>query len=276
MATEQQLLDALEQSIANTDRGNSDLLLVMKEGNLNDVTLRDNTVVPSLSKRVKENTDVFKGEFEASVNLQTQAQLDLFNTNATTALNGFDTTSTTSLQNLQTAIDSINNEGNAASATKLQNPRLINNVPFDGTQDINTPTATTTTAGIVQLVNDLTTGGTGNALTAEMGKWLLGQFDTGAGAEFLYFKLPNKNSLTQPIIVILGTMAGEIVAGNSNTVYFPFEFPNGVPRVFVCNGDGIASRNNVISVGQDIRRNAFGWIGNSSGASRANYIAIGV
>lgn len=170
----------------------------------------------------------------------------------------------------------ITSPTNAATASKLLNPVKINGTDFDGTADIDIPSATTAATGVVKLVNDLTTGGTGDALTAEMGKWLLGQFDTGAGSEFLYFKLPNKNSPAQPIIVMLGTMAGEIVAGNSNTVYFPFEFPNGFPRVFVCNGDGIASRNNVISVSQDIRRNAFGWIGNSSGATRANYIAIGV
>lgn len=181
-------------------------------------------------------------------------------------------------KDLKTAVGTYNAASAtiAAAATKLETERKIHGVDFDGTADIDIPAATTTATGVVKLVNDLTTGGTGDALTAEMGKWLFTQFDTGAGEEYLYFKIPNKNNTSQPIIVIIGTMASEIVASNVNMVYFPFAFPNGYPRVFICNGDGVAARNSVISVSQTIQMNGFGWISNINGPTRVNYIAIGV
>lgn len=43
---------------------------------------------------------------------------------------------------------------------------------FDGSTDIDLPNGTTSVAGILKLVNDLTTGGTDKALTAEQGKIL--------------------------------------------------------------------------------------------------------
>lgn len=62
--------------------------------------------------------------------------------------------------------------GNAVSASKLLIARKIGGVSFDGSADIDLPSGTTDAAGILKLVNDLTTGGTDKALTAEQGKIL--------------------------------------------------------------------------------------------------------
>ena len=62
--------------------------------------------------------------------------------------------------------------GNAATATKLQTPRNINGVAFDGSADIALPLASTSVSGTVQLNNTLTSTDTGQALTAAQGKAL--------------------------------------------------------------------------------------------------------
>lgn len=63
-------------------------------------------------------------------------------------------------------------EGNAASADKLQTPRTINGVSFDGSADITLPLASTSVSGTVQLDNTLTSTATEHALTAAQGKVL--------------------------------------------------------------------------------------------------------
>lgn len=63
-------------------------------------------------------------------------------------------------------------EGIAASADKLQTPRNINGVSFDGSADITLPLASTSVSGTVQLNNTLTSTDTDHALTAAQGKVL--------------------------------------------------------------------------------------------------------
>lgn len=63
-------------------------------------------------------------------------------------------------------------EGKAASADKLQTPRTINGVKFDGSENITLPLASTTVSGTVQLNNTLTSTNTDQALTAAQGKVL--------------------------------------------------------------------------------------------------------
>ena len=62
--------------------------------------------------------------------------------------------------------------GNAATATKLQTARTINDVSFDGSADITLPLASTSVSGTVQLNNTLTSTATDRALTAAQGKAL--------------------------------------------------------------------------------------------------------
>ena len=62
--------------------------------------------------------------------------------------------------------------GNAGTATKLQTPRTINGVEFDGSVGITLPLASTSNSGTVQLNNTLTSTSTEQALTAAQGKVL--------------------------------------------------------------------------------------------------------
>lgn len=66
----------------------------------------------------------------------------------------------------------LDKTANAVSATKLQTARTISGVAFDGTANINLPTASTSTSGTVQLNNTLTSTSTTQALTAAQGKAL--------------------------------------------------------------------------------------------------------
>ena len=63
-------------------------------------------------------------------------------------------------------------EGTAASAARLQTPRTINGVSFDGSANITLPLASTSVSGTVQLNNTLTSTDTNQALTAAQGKVL--------------------------------------------------------------------------------------------------------
>lgn len=82
--------------------------------------------------------------------------------------------------------------------------------------------ASTTQVGIVQLINDLVTGGVDKALTAEQGKLLLGMFTGGP----THFKVPNPSEPLKPWIVQMGTVTVPgAPAGQSVT--FPVAFPNG-------------------------------------------------
>lgn len=91
--------------------------------------------------------------------------------------------------------------------------------------------ASTTQAGIVQLVNDLTTGGTDKALTAEQGKLLLGMF-ANSKAENGYQKLPGG---------LIFQWASVITANGSLTRWtFPIAFPTGALSFFGTAGGGVA------------------------------------
>ena len=62
--------------------------------------------------------------------------------------------------------------GNAATSTKLATARTINGVSFDGSANITLPLASTSVSGTVQLNNTLTSTATTQALTAAQGKVL--------------------------------------------------------------------------------------------------------
>lgn len=66
----------------------------------------------------------------------------------------------------------LDKTANAVSATKLQTARTINGVAFDGSANINLPTASTSTSGTVQLNDTLTSTSTTQALTAAQGRAL--------------------------------------------------------------------------------------------------------
>ncbi len=59
------------------------------------------------------------------------------------------------------------------------------------------PLATPAAAGVMKLIDDLTTGGTDAALTAEQGKLLFSMFTGGVG----YFKIPNPLDPNKPKII---------------------------------------------------------------------------
>lgn len=79
--------------------------------------------------------------------------------------------------------------------------------------------ASTEQKGITQLVNDLTTGGTDKALTAEQGKLMLSMF-----ANLLtlngYVKIPNPANLGKPLILQWGEWSA-----TTSSVTFPIAFP---------------------------------------------------
>lgn len=96
--------------------------------------------------------------------------------------------------------------------------------------------ASTTQAGIIQVVNDLITGGTDKALTAEQGKVFFEMFSGGTN----YFKIPNSSNSLKPWIIQMGISA-VIPSGSTPTeTTFPFAFPN------ACAG-AVATYSNVLS-----------------------------
>ncbi|WP_347453649.1 phage tail protein [Acinetobacter thermotolerans] len=117
--------------------------------------------------------------------------------------------------------------GNAATATKLQTARTINGVAFDGTANINLPTASTSTSGTVQLNNTLTSTSTTQALTAAQGKALqdgkLGKSENAVSATNCSRSIVAGNGLSgggelnANRTLTLGT-PGTITASTGNTV----------------------------------------------------------
>ena len=80
--------------------------------------------------------------------------------------------------------------------------------------------ASTTQAGIVQLVNDITTGGINEALTAEQGKLFFEMFASSKASRG-YQKLP------RGLIIQWGEDSGGSTAGSQN-VTMPITFPNAI------------------------------------------------
>lgn len=93
--------------------------------------------------------------------------------------------------------------------------------------------ASTTQKGIVQLANDLTTGGIDKALTAEQGKIINDKFNAVLGTtgyqKYLSGKIEQWGTVNFPPI------ASPINSNNTAAFTFPFAFPNGVLHIFVTN-----------------------------------------
>ncbi|WP_179989792.1 phage tail protein [Acinetobacter sp. YH1901141] len=115
--------------------------------------------------------------------------------------------------------------------------------------------ASITQAGIVQLVNDLITGGTDKALTAEQGKLLLGMFESSK-TENGYQKLPNA-LIFQWGKVNFPSVASTAGSHVTATFTFPVAFPNGVFHVFNTNNNfGIGTEGNECNVALDSTTNS--------------------
>lgn len=97
--------------------------------------------------------------------------------------------------------------------------------------------ASTTQKGITQLINDLTTGGTSKALTAEQGKLLFGMFTGGNN----YFRIPNPSDPAKPWLIQCLT-SGSVPSGSSQTLSYPVTFPNSVMQVFASLSGGIPNQ----------------------------------
>ncbi len=104
---------------------------------------------------------------------------------------------------------------------------------------IELPAASTLSKGIVQLINDLTTGGSDKALTAEAAKNFVNLFD-GSASKIV---VPNKNGV--PFIVTwfsatIGTFQSSDV-GISATIALPVSMPNNVLFVIPYFGSSTGS-----------------------------------
>lgn len=86
---------------------------------------------------------------------------------------------------------------------------------------IELPGATPSVAGVMKLINDLTTGGTDAAVTAEQVKLLFNMFAGGVN----HFRIPNIAEPTKPWIVQFGS---SYVNGGpaGTTINLPIAFPN--------------------------------------------------
>ena len=116
----------------------------------------------------------------------------------------------------------LGKNANAVSATKLQTPRKINGVDFDGSTDISIPTATTSVSGTVQLNNTLTSTSTTEALTAAQGKVLNDRFIN----DFLNLKSVNGYQKLPMGLIIQWGESQLIPDESSITGSFPIVFPN--------------------------------------------------
>ncbi|QQN40418.1 phage tail protein [Acinetobacter sp. CS-2] len=114
--------------------------------------------------------------------------------------------------------------------------------------------ASTTHTGIVQLVNDLVTGGTDKVLTAEQGKIINDKFNAVLGTtghqKYLSGKIEQWGTVTFPPI------ASPISSNQTATFTFPFAFPNGVLHVFVTNNTGSGIEGNECTVSVESKTNS--------------------
>lgn len=168
-------------------------------------------------------------------------------------------------QNLQ-IVDNLTTDDSAKPVSAKQAKALQDNKLDKNTE------ASTDIAGIVKLVNDLTTGGTDKALTAEQGKLLLAGL-TFSKTDNGYLKLPNWMG---GLIFQWGTIS--LVASSGGTliqpVVYPITFPNVVLHIFPSLRESSGSNADSIYT-QD--RTATGFkIGQTAGeAHTASWFAIG-
>lgn len=89
------------------------------------------------------------------------------------------------------------------------------------------PSASTDKAGILQLVNDLMTGGTDKGLTAEQGKTLFSMFGNSLAGSG-YQKIPNQSNPNNPLIIqwVIGSIYVEATISTPINSSFPISFPN--------------------------------------------------
>lgn len=127
--------------------------------------------------------------------------------------------------------------------------------------------ASTTQAGIVRLVNDLTTGGTGMALTAEQGKQLFAMFANSVGSNG-YLKLPNPTTPASPIIL---QWMNVTITSTTQAANFPIAFPN---QVFTAVATSNSFSNNNITTAGSFTTSAVTFLSNNTGQT-ARCLAIG-
>lgn len=102
------------------------------------------------------------------------------------------------------------------------------------------PLATSSVAGVMKLINSLTTGGTDAALAAEAMKTLVDMFSSGTN----HFRVPRKDS-NNPWIVQFNYVSG-VPSGVDETRPYNFNFPNAAVALFLSNASLGNSSNNSI------------------------------
>ena len=107
--------------------------------------------------------------------------------------------------------------GNAGSATKLQTARKINNVLFDGTEDITIQTATTSVSGTVQLANNLEAQQGENSLKAITPASLKASFQNNL--------MKTGYSIRPDGFIEQWGLSGVINDENTLAIKFPIKFP---------------------------------------------------
>lgn len=122
-------------------------------------------------------------------------------------------------------------------------------------------------AGIVQLVNDLTTGGTNKALTAEQGKLLFAMFANSLGTNG-YIKIPNPTTPAKPIII---QWMNVTITSTTQTANFPISFPT---QVFTAVATSNSSSNNNVTTAGSFTNSAVTFLSNAT-SQTARCIAIG-
>ncbi len=145
----------------------------------------------------------------------------------------------------------LDKTANAVSATKFQTARTINGVAFDGTANINLPTASTSTSGTVQLNNTLTSTSTTQALTAAQGKALqdgkLGRSENAVSASQL------QTARTIGGVSFNGTanidLPGVNIAGNQNTSGTATNCSRSIVAGNGLSGGGALTANHTLTLG---------------------------
>lgn len=122
------------------------------------------------------------------------------------------------------------------------------------------------------LVNDLTTGGTGKALTAEQGKLFFGMFSGGN----YHFKIPNPLLPSKPWIVQFGSVTKTAPPGTStHTLYFNLAFPNAC-SIAICSGESHVDVTSTLESPNKSQANLFLHnFGTSSVEKKTVWVAIG-
>lgn len=184
----------------------------------------------------------------------TKAQVGLGNVDNTSDLNKPISTAT------QTALNAKANSTDVNTALSLKADLVDGKVPASQLQ-----VASTTQAGIVQLVNDLTTGGTDKALTAEQGKLFFEMFANSKTTNG-YQKLPGGLILQW----------GQAPSSSTVTTYnFPIAFPNTCFQ-WATAGDGLTSGCNFPKQMGGITNTQYKlYSNNSQGAETCHWIAVG-